>query len=78
MSLEKAPARRTFEMDETLKKILTELEMIRKIKMIELVERGCSQSKIGSALGLSQATVSRMMATKARVPSIKSSEDNRE
>jgi predicted transcriptional regulator len=50
-------------MDDTLKKILAELEMIRKIKMIELAERGHSQSKIGSALGISQATVSCMMAT---------------
>lgn len=31
--------------------------------MIELAERGYSQSKIGAALGISQATVSRMMAT---------------
>ncbi|MNY50605.1 helix-turn-helix protein [compost metagenome] len=38
--------------------------MIRKIKMIELMERGYSQSKLGSALGISQATVSRMMAGK--------------
>lgn len=53
-------------MDDTLKKILAELEMIRKIKMIELAERGYSQSKIGSALGISQATVSRMMATKSK------------
>lgn len=51
-------------MDETLKKILSELEMIRKIKMIELMERGYSQSKLGNALGISQATVSRMMAGK--------------
>ncbi len=51
-------------MDDTLKKILSELEMIRKIKMIELMERGYSQSKLGSALGISQATVSRMMASK--------------
>lgn len=51
-------------MEDTLKKILTELEMIRKIKMIELMERGYSQSKLGSALGISQATVSRMMAGK--------------
>lgn len=50
-------------MEDTLRKILVELEMIRKIKMIELAERGYSQSKIGSALGISQATVSRMMAT---------------
>lgn len=51
-------------MEDTLKKILTELEMIRKIKMIELMERGYSQSKLGGALGISQATVSRMMAGK--------------
>jgi predicted transcriptional regulator len=51
-------------MDETLRKILTELEMIRKIKMIELMERGYSQSKLGNALGMSQATISRMMAGK--------------
>lgn len=50
--------------EDVLKKILSELEMIRKIKMIELAERGYSQSKIGDALGLSQATVSRMMAGK--------------
>lgn len=49
-------------MEDTLKKILVELEMIRKIKMIELAERGHSQSKIGDALGISQASVSRMMA----------------
>lgn len=51
-------------MEETLRKILAELEMIRKIKMIELMERGYSQSKIGTALGISQATVSRMMTGK--------------
>ena len=51
-------------MEETLRKILTELEMIRKIKMIEMTERGYSQSKLGTALGISQATVSRMMASK--------------
>jgi predicted transcriptional regulator len=53
-------------MEETLKKVLAELEMIRKIKMIELMERGYSQSKLGNALGLSQATVSRMMAGKPK------------
>jgi predicted transcriptional regulator len=53
-------------MEATLEKILAELEMMRKIKMIELAERGYSQSKIGAALGISQATVSRMMATKTK------------
>jgi predicted transcriptional regulator len=51
-------------MDDTLKRVLSELEMIRKIKMIELMERGYSQSKLGGALGISQTTVSRMMAGK--------------
>ncbi|MGI9377908.1 MAG: helix-turn-helix domain-containing protein [Tsuneonella suprasediminis] len=55
-------------MEDTLKKILTELEMIRKIKIIELAERGYSQAKIGSALGISQATVSRMMAAPKKTP----------
>lgn len=53
-------------MEDTLRKLLAELEMIRKIKMIELMERGYSQSKLGNALGLSQATVSRMMAGKPK------------
>lgn len=51
-------------MNETLEKILSELEMIRKMKMIELMERGYSQSKLGDALGISQSTVSRMMTGK--------------
>lgn len=51
-------------MEDTLKKVLSELEMIRKIKMIELMEKGYSQAKLGNALGMSQATVSRMMAGK--------------
>lgn len=51
-------------MEDTLRKVLAELEMIRKIKMIELMERGYSQSKLGNALGISQATVSRMLAGK--------------
>jgi predicted transcriptional regulator len=51
-------------MEDTLKKILVELEMMRKLKMVELVERGYSQAKIGGVLGLSQATISRMMSSK--------------
>lgn len=53
-------------MEDDLKKILAELEMLRKIKMIELLERGYSQAKLGAALGISQATVSRLMASKAK------------
>ena len=49
-------------MEDLLTRIHLELEMIRKIKMIELMERGYSQARLGDALGMSQATVSRMMA----------------
>lgn len=54
-------------MNDTLEKILVELEMIRKIKMLELMERGYSQAKLGGALGLSQSTISRMMASKKTI-----------
>lgn len=56
-------------MEDILKRILSELEMIRKMKMVELSEQGYSQSKLGEALGLSQATVSRMMASKKPIVS---------
>lgn len=66
-------------MEDTLKKILSELEMLRKLKMIELMEQGYSQAKLGGALGISQATVSRMMAGKKSVaanPSRKADRDD--
>ena len=50
--------------DDLLNRIHLELEMVRKIKMIELMERGYSQARLGAALGISQATVSRMLAGK--------------
>jgi predicted transcriptional regulator len=61
--------------EDTLKKILSELEMIRKIKMTELSERGYSQSKIGDVLGISQASVSRMMTPK-KSQAVKSDENS--
>lgn len=51
-------------MEEVLTRIHDELVLIRKLAMVEMVERGYSQAKLGGVLGLSQATVSRMMATK--------------
>ena len=42
--------------------ILRELQMLRKLKMLELSEGGYSQAKMGDALGVSQKTVSRLMA----------------
>jgi DNA-binding XRE family transcriptional regulator len=42
--------------------ILKELQMLRKLKMMELSKAGYSQSQMGGALGVSQKTVSRLMA----------------
>lgn len=42
--------------------ILAELQMLRKLKMVQLAEAGYSQAKLGEILGLSQQTVSKMMA----------------
>lgn len=47
--------------DDQVERILAELEMLRKLKMIELLEAGYSQAKLASALGISQPTVSRML-----------------
>lgn len=55
-------------------KILQELEMLRKIKMIELIDRGYSQSKLGAALGISQSSISRMMSGKPKTAKDKSDE----
>lgn len=43
--------------------ILKELQMLRKLKMLELSEAGYSQNKMANALGVSQNTVSRLMTT---------------
>ena len=41
--------------------ILKELETLRKLKMIEFIERGYSQDQLALILGVSQPTVSRMV-----------------
>lgn len=41
--------------------ILKELEMLRKLKMLELFDKGYSQSQIAQVLGVSQPTISRMV-----------------
>jgi predicted transcriptional regulator len=40
--------------------ILKELEMLRKLKMLELFDRGYSQAQLAQVLGVSQPTISRM------------------
>jgi predicted transcriptional regulator len=40
--------------------ILKELEMLRKLKMVELLDKGYSQAQLAQVLGVSQPTISRM------------------
>ncbi len=47
--------------EEQAAQILKELEMIRKLKLAELLERGYSQSQLAQILGISQPTISRMV-----------------
>ena len=41
--------------------ILKELEMIRKMKLLELMDKGYSQAQVAQLLGVSQPTISRMI-----------------
>ncbi len=47
--------------DEQAEQILKELEMIRKLKLAEMLERGYSQSQLAQILGVSQPTISRII-----------------
>ena len=47
--------------DEQASEILKELEMLRKMKMIELFDKGYSQAQLAKILGVSQPTISRMV-----------------
>lgn len=46
--------------NEQAEQILRELEMLKKLKLIELFDRGYSQSELAQVLGISQPTMSRM------------------
>jgi predicted transcriptional regulator len=41
--------------------ILKELEMLRKLKLLELLDKGYSQGQVAQVLGVSQPTISRMV-----------------
>jgi predicted transcriptional regulator len=47
--------------EEQASTILKELEMLRKLKMAELFDKGFSHSQLAQVLGVSQPTVSRML-----------------
>lgn len=46
--------------DEQASAILKELEMLRKLKIAELLAAGFSQAQLAQVLGVSQPTISRM------------------
>jgi predicted transcriptional regulator len=41
--------------------IIKELEMLRKLKLLDLFDRGYSQAELAQVLGVSQPTISRMV-----------------
>jgi len=47
--------------EEQAEQILKELEMIRKLKLAEMLHQGYSQSQVAQILGVSQPTISRMV-----------------
>jgi len=47
--------------DEKAAAILKELEMLRKLKLLEFLDKGYSQSQLAKVLGVSQPTISRMV-----------------
>lgn len=47
--------------NEQAEQILKELEMLRKLRILELFEKGYSQAQLAQVLGVSQPTISRMV-----------------
>ena len=47
--------------NEQAEQILKELEMLRKLKILELFDKGYSQGQLAKVLGVSQSTISRML-----------------
>lgn len=47
--------------NEQADQVLKELEMMRKLKMIEMFDKGYSQAQLAQVLGVSQPTISRMV-----------------
>jgi DNA-binding transcriptional regulator LsrR (DeoR family) len=47
--------------EEQADRIIKELEMLRKLRLLELFDKGYSQAQLAQALGVSQPTISRML-----------------
>jgi predicted transcriptional regulator len=47
--------------EEQADKLLKELEMLRKLRILELFDKGYSQAQLAHVLGVSQPTISRMV-----------------
>jgi predicted transcriptional regulator len=47
--------------EEQANQIIRELEMLRKLRIIELFDKGYSQAQLAQVLGVSQPTISRMV-----------------
>ena len=47
--------------DEQAEQIIKELEMLRKLRIMELFDKGYSQAQLAQVLGVSQPTISRMV-----------------
>lgn len=47
--------------EEQASAILKELEMLRKLKLLEFLDNGYSQAQLARVLGVSQPTISRMV-----------------
>ncbi|WP_417492330.1 hypothetical protein [Maricaulis sp.] len=55
--------------EKQLAQIASDLETIKKLMILNMMEAGHSQSRIAAAIGTSQATISRMFAApKAKAP----------
>jgi len=52
--------------DEQADEILRELEILRKLRLLELLDKGYSQADLAKVLGVSQPTVSRMCPRPSR------------
>ena len=50
--------------DKTLNQIASDLESIKKLMILNMMENGYSQAKIAAAIGTSQASISRMFTAK--------------